>query len=154
VRAGRDATTGEHALIHNAQTKERDADMTRLVIEDERETNAGYTAYLDGRVVGRASWVLVREQTVLLPHVEVDAAVHDLGIGSLLVRHAIEDARAEGHTALALCPYVRRWAQLHPAYSDVVRKPAPGELAAISALLAVERTLRKLHHEKNPATRA
>jgi predicted GNAT family acetyltransferase len=121
--------------------------MIRLLIQDDRELRYCYTAYLDGRVAGRASWILVHEDTVLLPHVEVPEDLHDLGIGSLLVRRAVEDARTEGNTVLALCPYVRRWVDLHPASRDVVRKPGFGEVTAISALLAAERTRRKLHHD-------
>lgn len=121
--------------------------MIRLLIEDERETRYCYTAYLDAQAAGRASWVLVHQDTVLLPHVEVPEQLHDLGIGSLLVRRAIEDARTEGNTVLALCPYVRRWVDLHPDSRDVVRKPKIGEITAISALLAAERTMRKLHHD-------
>lgn len=118
--------------------------MNSLDIRDEREGLARYAAYLDRRLIGTASWVLVRE-TVLLPYIEVDADKHDLGIGSLLVRRALDDARTEGYSALALCPFVRRWTDLHPAYRDVVRRPRAGELLAITALLAAERTLRGLH---------
>lgn len=81
--------------------------MNSLDIRDEREGLARYAAYLDRRLIGTASWVLVRE-TVLLPYIEVDADKHDLGIGSLLVRRALDDARTEGYSALALCPFVRR----------------------------------------------
>lgn len=123
--------------------------MTRLVIADDREIDECYTAYLDGSAVGRASWILVHDDTVLLPSVELAPEKHDLGIGSLLVRRAVEDARAEGNTVLALCPYVRRWMDLHPASRDVARKPRMGEMTAISALLAAERTLRKLR--RHPA---
>jgi predicted GNAT family acetyltransferase len=118
--------------------------VNRLFIADERESDQRYAAYVEGRQVGHASAILVR-QTVLLPHVEVDPAMHDLGIGSLLVRRVLDDARAEGHTVLALCPFARRWADLHPAYRDVVRRPRAGELAAVNSLLAADRTMRLLH---------
>jgi hypothetical protein len=118
--------------------------MNKLVIEDEREQHHRYAAYLDGRLIGCASAIPVRE-TVLLPHVEVEPDKHDLGIGSLLVRRVFDDARAEGHTVLALCPFARRWADLHPKYRDVVRRPRAGELTAVGALLAADRTMRLLH---------
>ncbi|MBR7827755.1 N-acetyltransferase [Actinospica sp. MGRD01-02] len=120
--------------------------MSKLVIEDERELEQRYAAYLDGRLVGCASAILVRE-TVLAPSVEVEPGKHDLGIGSLLLRRVFDDARAEGHTVLALCPYARRWADLHPGYRDVVRKPRAGELAAVGSLIAADRTMRLLHHD-------
>jgi GNAT superfamily N-acetyltransferase len=73
---------------------------------------------------------------VLIPRVEVAPEAHDLGIGSLLMRRALDDARAEGNTVLALCPYARRWADLHPTYRDVARRPRFGETVAVAALLA------------------
>jgi len=121
---------------------------TSFELRDEREQRARYAAYLGQARVGCVSWILVRK-TVLLAHIEVDPVKHDLGIGSLLTRRAFDDARTEGHSVLALCPYVRRWAQLHPAYRDIARKPAAGELAALSALLAAEKTMRLLHQDRD-----
>jgi len=121
------------------------AAVSKLVIADERESEHRYAAYLDGRPVGRASAILVRE-TILAPHVEVDPECRDLGVGSLLVRRVVEDARSEGHTVLALCPFTRRWADLHPDCRDVVRRPRAGELSSVAALLAADRTMRLLHH--------
>lgn len=110
----------------------------RLEIRDERD-ECRYSAYLDGRRVGHAAWLLIRE-TVVLPHVRVDADV--VGVGSLLVRRAFDDARAEGHSVLPWCPYTRRWAQLHPGYRDVARRPRTGERTfvqrAVNATEALE----------------
>lgn len=121
--------------------------MTTMEIRDERELRARYAAYVDGVRIGFASSIQVRD-TVLLPHVEVDPERRDLGIGSMLVRRALDDARAEGHSAIALCPFVRRWVDLHPDYLDVARKPQPGELGAVNSLVAADRTMRLLHHEE------
>jgi hypothetical protein len=120
--------------------------MGTFLIEDEREEEHRYAAYLDGRQVGRASAIVVRE-TVLIPHIEVDPDKHDLGIGSLLVRRILDDARAEEHTVLALCPFARRWVDLHPEYRDVARRPKAGETAAVNALVAADRTMRLLHRK-------
>lgn len=108
--------------------------------EEERER---YTAYLDGRPVGWAQWILVRD-TVLVPYVLVAPEDHDKGIGSLLMRRILDDARAEGRTVLALCPFARRWTQLHPAYRDIARQPRWGERAAVRALLLAASTRRQL----------
>jgi predicted GNAT family acetyltransferase len=125
--------------------------MTGFVIEDERERENRYAAYLDGRRVGRASAIIVRE-TVLVPHIEVDADRHDLGIGSLLMRRILDDARAEGHTVLAMCPFARRWVELHPNYRDVSRRPKAGETLAVNALIAADRTMRLLHRDAGADT--
>ncbi|WP_051451362.1 GNAT family N-acetyltransferase [Actinospica robiniae] len=121
--------------------------MTTMEIRDEREEHNRFSAYVQGSRIGYASWILVGE-TVLLPHVEVDADRHDLGIGSLLVRRVFDEARSRGYTVLALCPFAHRWADLHPAYRDVVRNPKAGELAAVNALLAADQTMRTLHRDE------
>jgi predicted GNAT family acetyltransferase len=121
--------------------------MTTMEIRDECEEHNRFAAYVEGRRIGYASWILVGE-TVLVPHVEVDADRHDLGIGSLLVRRVFDEARARGYTVLALCPFAQRWADLHPAYRTVVRKPKAGELVAVNSLLAADQTMRTLHRDE------
>ena len=121
--------------------------MTSIEIRDEREEHSRYSAYIDGLRIGFASCTQVRD-TVLLPYVEVDVDRRDLGIGSLLVRRVMDDARTEGNTVLPLCPFARRWADLHPDYLDVARRPKAGEVAAVRSLLEADRTMRVLHHEE------
>lgn len=110
-----------------------------------------YTAYLDGRPVGSAQWILVRD-TVLVPFVRVAPEDHDTGIGSLLMRRIFDDARASQRTVLPLCPFARRWTQLHPAYRGTARDPRWGERAAIRALLLAARTRRQLDSFLTPST--
>lgn len=121
--------------------------MTSMEIRDERADHSRYSAYVDGQRIGFASWIQVRD-TVLLPHVEVDEDRRDLGIGSMLVRRAMDDARAEGRSVLPLCPFTRRWVDLHPAYLDVARRPKAGEIGAVRSLLEADRTMRVLHHDE------
>jgi predicted GNAT family acetyltransferase len=123
--------------------------MYNLEIRDEREAGR-YTAYLDGRRLGHATWVKVHD-TVVLPHTEVEKEWEGRGIGSLLARRAFEDARADKLTVLPLCPYMKRWAELHPDYRDVVRTPRPGELPSIESAVHAARTLELLAESAAPA---
>ena len=111
-----------------------------IEIRDEREEGGRYAAYLDGRRLGHATWVKVHD-TVVLPHTEVDPEWEGRGIGSLLARRAFDDARADGLTVLPFCPFMKRWAELHPAYRDVVRAPRPGELPSIESAVHAAQTL-------------
>lgn len=118
------------------------ADAMRLEIRDERG-ECRYSAYLGGRRVGHAAWVLVRK-TVVLPHVRVEAEARAAGVGSLLLRRAFDDARAEGHSVLPWCAYTRRWAQLHPAYADVARHLRVGERAFVQRVVAATEALEEM----------
>jgi predicted GNAT family acetyltransferase len=119
-----------------------------IEIVDERE-DGHYAAYLDGRRVGFATWVKVKD-TVILPHAEVDPSMRGQGIGSLLARRAFDDARAESHLVLPRCPFMRRWADLHPDYRDIVRTPRPGEMVALDNAAHAVRTMESLHDMARP----
>jgi len=119
-----------------------------IEIVDERE-DGHYAAYLDGRRVGFATWVKVKE-TVILPHAEVLPSLQGQGIGSLLARKAFDDARAERLLVLPRCPFMRRWAELHPDYQDIVRTPRPGEMVALDEAAHAVRTMESLHDLASP----
>lgn len=117
-----------------------------IEIRDEREEGR-YTAYLDGARIGHATWVKVHD-TVVLPHAEVERTWENQGIGSMLARRAFEDARADGLTVLPLCPFMKRWADLHPDYRDIVRSPRPGEMASVNDAVHAARTLELLANSR------
>lgn len=123
-------------------------DAMTLEIRDER-SQCRYSAYLDGRRIAHAAWVLVRK-TVVLPHVRVDADARAAGVGSLLMRRAFEDARTDGHSVLPWCPYTRRWAQLHPGYADVARRLRVGERAFVQRAVAAAETLEEMTLNRSP----
>jgi len=122
--------------------------MTTMEIRDERAQRSRYAAYVEGVRIGFASCVQVHD-TILLPHVEVDPERRDLGLGSMLVRRVLDDARAEGNTVIPLCPFARRWVDLHPDYAQVARTPKPGERGAMNSLVQADRTMRLLHQEES-----
>jgi len=111
-----------------------------IEIRDEREERGRYAAYLDGQRLGLATWVKVHD-TVVLPHTEVEPKWEGHGIGSLLARRAFDDARADGMSVLPHCPFMKRWAELHPDYQDVVRALRPGELPSIESAVHAAQTL-------------
>jgi len=93
-----------------------------------------YSAFIDGRRVAHAAWVQIGN-VAAVPHMRVDRAYESLGIGSELARSICRDARAEGLRVLALCPFMRRWAYLHPQFDDVLGMARPGEAALIAPMV-------------------
>jgi uncharacterized protein len=77
---------------------------------------------LDGdRVLGLAAYER-RGDTVVFTHTEVDPDAGESGLGSTLVRAALDDVRSNGGHVIPLCPFVRGWIQRHPEYADLVVK--------------------------------
>lgn len=52
--------------------------------------------------------------TIVFMHTEVPEALNGRGIGSALVRGALEMARAQGLTVVAKCPFVKAYIARHP----------------------------------------
>ena len=77
----------------------------------------------DGQVAGFAAYQL-RGQEILFTHTEVDDAYEGKGLGSVLVRHALDSARERGLDVLPLCPFVRSWIGRHPDYLPLVPESA------------------------------
>ena len=73
------------------------------------------------RVLGLAAYER-RGDTVVFIHTEVDPDAGQPGLGSTLVRAALDDVRARGGSVVAQCPFVRGWIERHPEYADLVAR--------------------------------
>jgi uncharacterized protein len=71
------------------------------------------------RVLGLAAYER-RGDTVVFTHTEVDPDAGQSGLGSTLVRAALDDVRAHGGSVVAKCSFVRGWIERHPEYGDLV----------------------------------
>jgi predicted GNAT family acetyltransferase len=82
-----------------------------------------YEVRAGDRVLGLAAYQRRGEQ-VVFTHTEVDPDAEGSGIGSTLVRGALDDVRARELRAVPLCPFVRAWIDRHPDYADLVDSQA------------------------------
>ena len=92
--------------------------MTDLTVRDD-VTASRYLVERDGEVLGfaayrRADGVTTFTHTVVEPHHEGE------GVGSALVRTALDAERAAGRTIVARCPFVAAFVRRHPDYADLV----------------------------------
>jgi len=78
-----------------------------------------YEIEVDGEVAG---FLLYRvEPGVLdLVHTDVDPKWEGKGVGSTLVKEALDDVRARGLKMRPICPFVRAYIRRHPEYADLV----------------------------------
>jgi uncharacterized protein len=59
--------------------------------------------------------------TITLVHTEVPPELGGRGIGSTLVRGALDLIRAQGLKVIAKCPFVAAYMGKHPEYNDLVK---------------------------------
>jgi predicted GNAT family acetyltransferase len=78
-----------------------------------------YDVTVDGEAAGLLTYRL-RPGVIALIHTEVDAAFEGRGVGSTLIREALDDARRRGLEVLPFCPFVKAYIQKHREYADLV----------------------------------
>jgi predicted GNAT family acetyltransferase len=79
-----------------------------------------YEARIDGELAGIAEY-RPSEHLVTFVHTEVMSAFEGKGVGSALVRGALDDVRAQGKKVRAVCPFVKRFVEKHSdEYGDLV----------------------------------
>ena len=89
------------------------------VVTDHPE-RARYELEVDGGRVGLVTYRM-RHGVVELLHTEVDPDHQGEGLAAVLVRAALDDARARGLQVLPFCPYVARYVDGHrDEYLDLV----------------------------------
>lgn len=78
-----------------------------------------YDAVVDGAPAGFAAY---RMQPGLIEfvHTEIKEAFKGQGIGSMLIREALEDARRRGFEVLPFCPFVQSFIAKHREFVDLV----------------------------------
>ena len=73
----------------------------------------------DTGTAGFAAYTLA-EGEIAFTHTETAPAFAGQGLGGLLARGALDDARARGLDVLPYCPFIRGWIAKHPEYVDLV----------------------------------
>jgi hypothetical protein len=58
---------------------------------------------------------------ITFEHTEVPVELGGKGVGSRLVRGALDQVRAEGLQVVAQCPFVKAWIGKNPAYADLLK---------------------------------
>jgi uncharacterized protein len=96
--------------------------MADTIIRDYPERNR-FEATIDGEVAGYAEY-MIANKLIIFTHTEVDPQFEGQGVGSALVKQALEAVRADGtREVMPLCPFVKMWIGRHPEYQDLVFAP-------------------------------
>jgi predicted GNAT family acetyltransferase len=78
-----------------------------------------YEAQVDGKLAGAAFYDL-KPGRIVFVHTEVQPEFEGRGIGSLLAKDALDDARAKGLKVVARCPFFARYIREHAEYQDLL----------------------------------
>jgi uncharacterized protein len=89
-----------------------------VTIENNLEKNR-YEVKRDSKVIGFADYRKIGT-SLMFSHTEVNEDLEGQGIGTQLIRFALEDTRAQGMTAIPMCPFVKVFIQRHKDFIEVV----------------------------------
>ena len=91
----------------------------RHIVVADNPGEGRYELYVDGRLVGLATYVL-SGQTMTIPHSEVQPSFEGQGLGARLARFALDDARERGLRVVPRCPFIAAYVKRHPEYADLI----------------------------------
>jgi uncharacterized protein len=92
--------------------------MTDVVNNNARHR---YELIVDGHLA--ATYYKISGDVITFIHTEVPQELGGKGIGSKLVKGALDQVRGEGLKVIAQCPFVKSYIDKHPDYADLL-KPA------------------------------
>lgn len=78
-----------------------------------------YVIEVDGVVAGLAVYHL-RNGVHLFVHTEINDDFARRGLGTVLVRSALDDVRAKAGSIVPICPFFAAFLERHPDYRDLV----------------------------------
>jgi uncharacterized protein len=108
----------EAAAKHVATTLSAQSDAMAPTVTDVSDRRR-FEIEVDGAVLGFAEYRR-RPGVISFTHTEIDPAHEGEGLGTLLVKAALDTARGEGLAVLPYCPFVQGFIDRHREYLDLV----------------------------------
>ena len=78
-----------------------------------------YELVVEGHIA--AAHYELADGVITFVHTEVPAELGGKGIGSKLIKGALDQVRADGLKVVAQCPFVKDWIGKHPDYADLLQ---------------------------------
>lgn len=89
-----------------------------MLVEDNPAEHR-FEILVDDALAGVAAYRL-QPGVVVFTHTEVEQAFEGKGVGSALVRGALDQVRQRGDQVVAICPFVAGYIERHPEYADLL----------------------------------
>lgn len=93
--------------------------MADPAIRKETGPTTGRYVLTENGAEAELTYSVVSPTKIIADHTGVPNSMRGTGAGKRLVEHLVEDARANGFTVIALCPFVAAQARKHPEWSGV-----------------------------------
>ena len=77
-----------------------------------------YELAVDGHIA--ATYYEIANGVITFEHTEVPPELGGKGVGSKLVKGALDQVRTEGLKVIAQCPFVKAWIDKHPDYTTLL----------------------------------
>lgn len=90
----------------------------KIEIRDDPDEGA-YVVEVDGERAGKAVYHM-RGGRHLFVHTEIDDRFAGTGLGTQLVRFALDDVRAKRGSMVPICPFFAAYLERHAEYEDIV----------------------------------
>ena len=68
-----------------------------------------------------ATYYKLSDNVITFVHTEVPPELGGKGVGSRLVKGALDQVRAQGLKVIPQCPFVKAWIGKHPEYKDLLK---------------------------------
>jgi predicted GNAT family acetyltransferase len=68
-----------------------------------------------------ATYYAIADGVITFIHTEVPPELGGKGVGSKLVKGALDQVRAGGLKVIAQCPFVKAYVDKHPEYADLIK---------------------------------
>jgi predicted GNAT family acetyltransferase len=78
-----------------------------------------YELAIDGHIA--ATYYSIADGVITFIHTEVPPELGGKGIGSKLIKGALDRVRADGLKVIAQCPFVKAYIEKHPDYADLLK---------------------------------
>ena len=79
-----------------------------------------YELTIDGHLA--ATYYRIADGVITFEHTEVPPELGGKGIGSKLIKGALDQVRADGLKVIAQCPFVKGYIEKHPEYADLLKR--------------------------------
>jgi predicted GNAT family acetyltransferase len=102
-------------------SRDLEAEMGPEIRDNQQEHR--FEVVIDGHL--GAAYYAREKGVITFTHTDVAPELGGRGIGTMLARFALDQARAEGLKVVPLCPFIAAFIKRHPEYQELVLPGSP-----------------------------